>query len=317
MPTPEFARELALEAEGWVDDGVVTREQADRLRLRYAALLSQPGRYRATATVGARAPAGVLSEFLYGLAGILLGAAAIVVLVVGLDVGEATTPFLVTGLLLMAGGAGLRFATTKAPLADAVLAAGLVPLTVAAFPDGGEYVLPFTLGAPLALLFWRRDATFLPSLAVVAFSVAAAASFFKLFEGTAEVPWLLAQLALLGGIVASDRLLRHRDSALAAGLAVAAFALAFVMFLDETDLATSSEASELVLGVVMLVVLGVGVAIRHRGLVVGAAAVVGIDAIVFAFDVGGVLLGVGILVALAGVLVWQAETLKRYFATAS
>lgn len=315
MTSPEFARELVLEAEGWVEEGVVSREQADRLRARYAPLLSRPGRYAAHDRATDRATGGLLAEFLYALAGVLVGAATLVLIAVGLDMTDSPGLFAAAGGLLLAAGVLVHLRTARPLVADALLAAGLVPLTVASFPGGDDLFGALAMVAALALLLWRRDVTFLPSLAVVAFSVGAAATFFELFEQGENTAWFLAQASLLVGVVASDRLLRGADSALAASLAVGGVVFAFVLFLDEQAPALSSEGVELALGLLMLGVLAAGVALRHRGLAVGAAIVLGVDAIVFAFDVGGVLLGTGILLALAGLLVWQAEFLKGYLRT--
>ena len=311
MATPEFARELVLEAEGWVEEGVVSRAQADALRARYAPLLSQPGRYTPPDRHAERASGGLLAEFLYALAGVLVGAAAIVVIAVGLQMEDTLGLFSAAGGILIAAGVLVHLRADRPLVGDALLAAGLVPLTVASFPGGSDLYGALAMIAALALLLWRRDVTFLPSLAVVAFSIGAAATFFELFEQGENTAWFLAQAALLAGVVASDRMLRGADSGLAGALAVGGVAFSFVLFLDETASTLTSEGAELALGALMLAVLGVGVWLRHRGVAVGAAIVVGGDAVVFAFDVGGVLLGTGILLALAGVLVWQAEFLKR------
>lgn len=310
VASPEFARELVLEAEAWVEEGVVSRAQADALRSRYATVLSQPGRYVPTPRAGDRASGGLLAEFLYALAGVLVGAAALVVLVVGLAT-EEPAAFAIVGAALIAAGLIVHLRWERRLVGDALLAAGLVPLTMASFPGGDDLYGALAMVAAVALLLWRRDVTFLPSLAVVAFTIGAAATFFELFERGEDLAWFLAQTALLVGVVAGDRMLRGADSALAAALAVGAVAIPFTLLLDE-QASMTSELAEISLGGLMLGALAVGVWLRHRGVAVGSAIVLGGDAVVFAFDVGGVLLGTGILLALAGVLVWQAEFLKRY-----
>ena len=130
---------------------------------------------------------------------------------------------------------------------------------------------------------------------------------------SAGIVWPLAQLTLLAVVLALERAVHDEDRVAPAAVGVVALALGFLALLVDTLEVASSERAELALGGAMLAVLVAGLLLRHRGIVVGAAVALCVDAIVFAFDLGGFLTGTGILVALAAALAWQAENLRGYF----
>jgi hypothetical protein len=70
---------------------------------------------------------------------------------------------------------------------------------------------------------------------------------------------------------------------------------------------------ELLVGAFLGALTGMGVWLGVRGLVASAAAGLTIDAVVFAFDVGGALTAVFVLLALGSLLVWQGQGIRRYF----
>ncbi len=305
-----FRDRLAREVPDWVDEGVITSSQAQRLLDRYDRTPSR----RSTSS------ADWTSSLLYGTAAVLLGAAAIAFVFVGLDPGFKPPYLLGTGLSLAAAALAVAlWVPERDLLADALLAAGMAPMAISPIEGSltsGEaltYGLP-AIALPAVYLVWRREQPFLPTLAVVAFTVATGATVMELFSdaATGTNVWMAVQALLLAGLVGTDRWLRDRDAGAPVTLAVLALAASLIPFLFESVNISDSETLELVLGGILLAILTAGVLLRHRGVVLGAAIGVGIDAIVFAFDVGGVPLGTGLLVGLAALLIWQAEALKGW-----
>lgn len=299
MASPTFVSELQHESEAWAAEGLVTPEQAALVRARY----------------GAPEPAGegTTTSILYATAGVLLGAAALALVFVGFDSPDAPLHLALLGLALEAAGIALFvFVPARRLLADAVLVAGLVPLAAVSFPDGYDALAPLGAAAAAGLLAWRCDRGFVQVLGVVAFSVSAAGASFSLLERQGEMLWTGLQAALLVGLVARDRWI-GRDDVAAASISVLALGLSLIPFFGERFQGFDNEAIEVAIGVVALVVMGGGLALRHQGLVLGGATVLGIDAVVFAFDLGGVLTGTIVLVVLAALLVLQAEAIRRFF----
>lgn len=307
-----FRDRLAREVPGWVDDGLVSDAQAQRIL----------ERYEGEDTGGAIASGDWVSSLLYGTAAVLLGAAAIALVFVGIDPDPKAPPlFAIGGVMALAGLALHLVKPERDLLVDALLAAALAPLAVGTFdPDvstGGAVGFGVVAAAtPVAYLLWRRGQPFLPTLSVIGFTAAAGGTTFEVVANDADAAlvWMLIQAAFLAVLVGIDRVLRGEDAPTPIALGTLAMAGSVVPFLFETVDLSSSETGELILGGVLLAVLGAGVGLRHRGLVLGAAVGVGIDAIVFAFDVGGVALGTGLLVGLAALLIWQAESLRGWIA---
>lgn len=303
-----FRDRLAEEAPAWVDDGLVTEDQAEALLDRYEI------DDRARGDAGSQGWAGHL---LYGTAGALLGAAALAFVLVGLDPAEPRWPLLVTGLALLGIGVLLELTLpARSLLAQACLGAGLIPMAASVFDASFELGMWATMAAAAGLIVWQRGSRFVPTFAVVAYAVASGAGVFELVEDTARAAWIWSGLvAALGiGVVLVDRLMRETDGVAHVALAVAALAISVLpVFFESMDIDDSVNV-ELALGGVMALVLTGGIGLKHRGIVVGSAVVLTLDAIVFAFDVGGAFLGTGVLLALAGVMIWQAEMLKGYLA---
>lgn len=309
MTDPDLARGLLREIDAWEDEGLVSAETADALRARY-----REDAARSTPADGGTRGAGWSTAGLYGTAAVLLGAAAIALVMLGLDPAEPGLPLVAAaGLLAAAGAAVHRGVPGRTALGDAVLASSMAPATAAAFPGQGlDLAVPVALGLPVALLAWRPRTRFVAVLAAVAFSVTAGASAFHLFEtdGLQAAWWTGLMVVAVAGLVLQERLVLGEDRLTVVPVAVVGAAVSLVFLLaDPLDLG-SSEAVELALGALMAGVLAVGWLLRHRGLVAGAGTVLAVDAIVFAFDAGNVVTGVGLLLALAALLVWQAETVR-------
>lgn len=307
----DFADRLAREVPEWVEEGIVSEEQADRLLDRYEA---DAGSRSLAETLDA----GGFEPALYATAAVLLGAAAIAFVVVGLDPADAGAPLAGAGLVLAGLGAALHVVEPEADrVADVLLAASLAPLAAAALPFTDPAWAPrlAALAAPVGLLAWRHERAWVGQLAAVAFPVAAGGTAFSQYEyqDPSTASWFFAgvQSLFLAGLVARDRLVLDRDHAPTVALGVAGFAVAAGFFLEIVVDVGSSEQLEVALGGVMLVLILAGLAIAHRGLVAGAGAVLAGDAIVFAFDFGGTFGGTLLLLGLAVLLVWQAETIRQ------
>lgn len=306
----DFADRLAREVPSWVDEDIVDREQAQ-------AILE---RYELGPADTPEASASWARTLLYATSAVLLGAAGIALVFVGIDPDPVQPSLAAVGAGFLAAGLGLHVLQPERDLlVDALLAAALAPLAVATFDPSVStgntlaYGLP-SLGLSLAYLVTRREQPFLPTLAVLGFTASAGGTAFNALDGAADggLAWAAAQLVLLAALLGIDRGLRESEATTPVALAVLAFAGSLIPFLFETVELDSAESVELSLGAAMVAVLGLGVAVEHRGLLMGAAVALGVDAIAFAFTVGGVWLGIGVLVTLAVALIWQAEHLQDW-----
>ena len=302
LPAAEFEERLHALTHEWAAEGIVAPEQAERIRARHP--LVEAGH-------------GAVATLLYAAAGVLLGAAGIALIVVGGgDPDRAQVPFLLVSLALLGAGLAIRLLLRKPLLGDAFLVGALIPGVASGF-GSREAFTAWGLALATGLLVWRREG-FVPPLAAIAFTVGAASFSMQVLDGGSGsdrvefVAWTTFQVALLAGVVARDRFLARRDDAATAALAAAGLAASLIPFFSDTvDL--RSEGVEAALGACMLVVAGRGAGMRLRGVVLGAAVALAVDAIVFGFDVGGPFTGTLTLLAVAGLLIWQAELVKRYF----
>jgi uncharacterized membrane protein len=300
-----FRDRLQDEVPTWVDEGLVTRDQAEAILERYGAAPSDDK--------------GGVRALLYGTAAVLVGAAALALVFVGLDPAEPAPVLTGVGLALAVAGGGLHLAGRGlGRIADAVLGASLVPL--AAAPLEGELALASAavLAVPVAYLALRRSNRFVPALAVVAFTVAAGATAYDL-EGwvvttdeAAAAIWVAVQTALLAAVVAADQV-RGEVSPAPGALAVGGAAVSTVLYLED-GVGLSSIGIELTLGTALLAVMGAAILLQHRGAAVGAAVGLCVDAIVFAFDVDEIF-GTVLLLVLGGTVIWRAETLRGWLAS--
>ncbi|MDX1612321.1 MAG: hypothetical protein R3185_08120, partial [Candidatus Thermoplasmatota archaeon] len=169
-----FERRLRREAGAWVEDGVISSEQADAILDRHPIPRDDGEEGRGLDWAQA---------LLYGTAGILLGAAALALIMVGLEPQDPSPYLLFTGAGLFGLGLVLdRLPQVKDLMASAVLAGSLVPLTVSTFDTELYVAWVIALAAPAGLLVYKRAQPFVPSLSVIAFSVAAPAGAFSLYD---------------------------------------------------------------------------------------------------------------------------------------
>lgn len=276
-------------------------------------------RYEASSREPARAE-GWASSLLYGTASVLLGAAAIAFVLVGLEPASAETWLFGLGLGLAAfGGVAHLVFEDQALLGDAFLAAALFPLAAAVI-DASEVAKAWwfaaaTVALGAVYLGVRYRGPFLSVLSVIGVSVAlGAAAFTGSFitpEDDALVAWVLAQVGLLGAVMGVDRVRRVEPQAGPTACALVGLWISLILFFWEiVDLET--EAMLLAVGAILAGLLVGGSYASDRGLMMGAGGCLGIVAVWFAFAVGGILLGTGLLLALAALLIWQAEHLRGF-----
>ncbi len=304
------ARVALREARRWNQAGLIDDAALAQIEASYKPDASRSGDSR---SAGATA--------VYGLAGILLGAAALA-LVMLLDTTETAGSliWLGVGLAAAVGGAVLAF-IRQDDLSDAFFVAALIPLTAMSFPytaiaDGLAIV---SVLAPVALLATRLGRGLPPIAATAAYLVATGVAVNKLeltsFSG--ELIWASLATAWLVALAVINVVKRETLPNVALALAVVGLTPSYVMYLLEGFDPSFRGGIEIFLGIAMLAILMAGLAIRERGIVVGAAVVLAVDAIVFAFDVGGLALGLSVLIGTAiALLVLAATVLRRDPATA-
>lgn len=310
---PRDARLILREARAWRDRGLLTPE----------ALATLEAEYAPAASLAESERPGIGLAILHALAGVLLGAACIAVPVL-LDVTESWI-----GLWLLALGApvlvlGLALWRSKTPpgIVDALLVGSLVPLAVMGAPGDslGKWLAPLALLAAVAVTWLPRASPTVPVVGSVATYAATGilahqwfrepGFFFDEFSTTGDWAWLLLTLAQLAAtlVVGRTRGLGWRlpvSALLCVGLVVP-----FVLVLDSALPSQPSRVYELLVGLFELALVGVGLGLRERGLVLGGALVVAGDAIVFAFDIN-VLVGIAVLLAAAVGLIALATVLRR------
>ncbi len=268
------------------------------------------------------------ASVLYGLGGVLLGSAVFALLVLLQDNGAVSPQrmddvapwlFLAWGLLCAGGAVLLDRVARKPRLGDALHVAALVAVVASGFPQADRLPLGFVAVAfALAVAAYRRDRFMVPFLAVVAANVAVASILFGRVgrngsEDLAFTLWFLyAALQVVALAVASKRTAWPWPTFT---LAAATLLLAgtFVgWWSDNVEWRPFDGAIEVALALLMGAALAAGLWLREKGMVLAAALAIAIDSIVFAFDVGEIVGGLVALLAVAGLLIWQAGALRRY-----
>lgn len=268
------------------------------------------------------------SGVLYGLGGVLLGAAAFALLVLLEDNGVIanltdTAPWILLawGLTCLGGALLVDLIAHKPRLGDALHVAALVAVTASGFPRADDLPLGFLAMAFAAgVLAYRRTRFLVPFLAIVALNIAYASILFGRLarvtnEDTAFSFWFLwAALQLPFLVVASKKTTWPWPtfSLAAATLLLAGSFLGFYFDVVDEVFAGFDGDAEVFLAALMGLALAAGLILREKGMVLAAALVVAIDAIVFAFDVGEIIGGLVAILAVAGLLIWQAGSLRRY-----
>lgn len=321
-------RDVVLaELDKWRGEGLLSADQHATLRLRSLAdpaldAAAAPRELGASANGRTREDRGErgaqAANWLQLVGGLLLGA-ALVALVAFLNVAQDAAPGVMLAFGVIALGGGLALAilkgATRMGLADAALATGLVPLGVASVLGPAHTMPVYGLAAAalaVAALMVRRGQGPIAVLSSVTYALGTFGAIGpELFGGAVgdRSAWLAALIAY------SLLLLVYRRetwSGVAAGLLMLPHAFAFVNVLDAAGV-RDSRTEELMLGAYFGAWVATGVWLNVRGLVAGAAGGLTIVAVVFAYDLGGAGPALVLLLVLGGVLVWQAEFVRRYF----
>lgn len=309
----------ALElARQWTREGLMPAASLAALEARHAKgdLPDDPDRETFGASV------------LYALGGVLLGAAVFALLMLLTENGVLTPQssedvapwlFLAWGALCFGAALLLDRLARKPRLGDALHVAALVAVTASGVPNADDLPLGFLAAAfALAVAGYRRDRFMVPFLAIVALNVSVAVILFSRFgrfgeERVAFTLWFLyAILQVVGLAVASKRTTWPWPTftlAAATGLLAGTFV---GWWSDNVDWRPFDGTIEVVLALLMGATLAAGLWLREKGMVLAAALAVAIDSIVFAFDVGELVGGLVAILAVAGLLIWQAGSLRRY-----
>ncbi len=312
------ARTALRLAREWKDEGILPESSLTALEERYGA----------AAAKAETEPFG--TTILYGLGGILLGSAvlALFVLLLENDIisdrsSDEVAPWMFLAWGAVCGGAAFAFdkVLRKPAVGDAFHAAALVAVTAAAFPKADDWPLwLLSMAYGLAITAYRRTRFMVPLLGLVAFNVAAAAFVWGYLERrqTEEIAfgsWFAIAALQMVALAAVGRLRRQSWSGTALGLSTLLMAGTFLgYYFDAIDekVADFQGDAEIFLAALMGAAMAAGLALREKGMVVAAALVIAIDAIVFSFDVGEVIGGLVSILAVAGLLIWQAGNLRKY-----
>lgn len=299
------ARLVLAEARRWAERGLVSPTALEVLEREYGA----------QASADARDGPGIGLAILYVLAGVLLGAACVAVPVL-LHAGDPVAPWWLLGLGLAVLAVGIAAWRLRVPagIVDALLVGSLAPLTFMGLPNEGlgKVLSPVSLVAALAVTWLRRaspTAAVVGSIAVFASSGVVSHRLVGDWFDSQSSAWLwlalgLAQMAAT--LVVAPRSWRPA----AAALLCVGVVIPFVLGLDKALPSHNARFYELFVGAFELALLLVGLGLRERGLILGAAVVVAIDAIAYAFETN-VVLGIAVLLGVAVLLILLASTLKR------
>jgi peptidoglycan/LPS O-acetylase OafA/YrhL len=194
-------------------------------------------------------------------------------------------------------------------------------LTAASFPqaDDGVWGVGALLAGP-AILVYHRKRLLAPLLGPIAWMAGAGtlAMYFVHDVGTTnsdetiETVLVVAGFAYLALAVFLGRQWNAPWRHAVGFVATAAWAIALAVFSVDTVQLDFEGSAELVVGVALLAVLAAAVGLREKGAVIAAAVGVAIDAIAFAFDVGGEWAGFITIVAVAVALLTGAGYVKRF-----
>lgn len=269
------------------------------------------------------------ASVLYGLGGVLVGAAVFALLLLLSDRGVIANDrvndvapwlFLGWGALCACAAFALDLVARRPRLGDSFHVAALLAVTAASFPRAEGLPLAFlAIAFALAIGAYRRTRFLVPFLALVAVNVAYAGLLFGQYLGNTgeqgSVAWFAYALLQLPALVVAGRRTAWPWPTLATAgstlLVAGTFLYVFFDFVSERIDNFAGDA-EIYLALLMGVALAAGLATREKGMVLAAALVIAIDAIVFAFEVGEIIGGLVSILAVAGLLIWQAGALRRY-----
>lgn len=315
------ARDAALvlgEARRWAQRGLLSPAALEEVEREY-------GAQAASRSEGPTLPQAVL----FSLAGVLLAAACIAFTFLS-HLSEPSTAWTLAVCALAAAGIGaaLRLRFPGQPWGDALLVTGLVCAGFAMMPDDAAgrvlvwLALALALAAPWLAGVWSP----VPIAAVGVFTwglyratslfLGRGSFFFDQPNDLGVEVWVSIQALYTVGLVGL-RWARLRWWSSAAGAASIALVVPVALFTDQVVHPRADGVAELVVALPEFALLALGIGLRSRELVICPALVIAVDAIVFAFDVGGVGFGVVALLAVAGGLVALAGLMRRIPSTHS
>lgn len=294
---PREAQVILDQVRFWEAEGIITEEQAEALRERYRVAAETP-----ETTTGTHA--GVV--ILQALGGLLLGA-AVIAFTVFIDPGETVVAWILTTIGVPLLAAGLFVASRGNELGDIGTVAALVPLTfTAAMADDNALFFAVPILAPLMAAGMRIHAPYVPALCAIAFATGSGIAIGVI--GWDLATWLgLLVLATVGSVLPVTLRAKGAWHAATAFLVVAVAIAALITYFD-TGIDWGRGGAQLFIALFMGVALTAGVLLRHRGLILGAAIALAVDAVAFAFDVGGLVGGTLTLLIVAGALIAFAMT---------
>lgn len=311
--------------------GIIPHESLKRIEAECAAA-SDAG----TARVAAEGTDGgvTLSQTLHALGGALLAAAAIAAVLVLFPhhLYQEGQPQAWT-LAAMGGGATavgfvmLRMLRNE-DLADAFLVAGIACLTAMAMPSDevGRYLAPLGLVACLAIPLARRG-PMVAALASFGVALAGMRTFMLLLPESAAYSgnisdlglglWLTLSIVVLVAVAGGVWLMGQRWLGLALAAQAIAIVIPFVWFVEDVlDHGRSAffdeyGGTQILLAAFEGILVAFAIARRDAPLLVAASLVISVDAVVFAFDVGGLQYGVVSLLLVAAAVLGLATYMRR------
>jgi hypothetical protein len=276
-----------------------------------------------------------LSQVLHGLGGALLAAAALAAVFLWYP-GHTDAHWNLQawtlggfGVASAAVGLGLYFVTRNQDLADAFLIAGMACLAFMGMPssDAVRILSPLGALAAVAIPVVRRG-PMVAALSIPAFVLASFRTFqtnfaspgflFDNISDTGVFLWVLIAGAHAAAILVS-RFMGQDFLNLATGFVPPGLVVPFVWFISQVldrggAFFHRFGGTEILLAIPMAALLGIAVWKRSGALLVGSSLVLSVDAIVFAFDVGGIAFGVVSLLVVAGAILGLGTYLRKRWA---
>lgn len=300
------------ELDLWRAEGILDEDEHVMMRSRY---VPAPDAALHTPLTPTRAPPSTAAYATHLVGGLLLGASLIALVQFFVPIG-IWQPFSALGVGALCAAAAWVAETRRGELAAeagfaaALLAGASVPFYALSMPLAGL----LACGLALFVAVIRRGRTALAVLASVTFFVgaqhAARVDMLAPRPGASEGLYLLALVAF-GAL-----LLWHRREAWG-GRALSVHAIGIVLatfpFLDALGV-TDPGLAALGVGIVLGALFALALRLHVRVMVATTCAMLTLAAVSFAFLALGPALAAIVLLLLGAALVWQAETVKGYFA---
>ncbi len=259
----------------------------------------------------------------YAIGGVMLGAAtaALYGLLELNDVlqGDHSAWFFFLIFAVLFGG--IAVATRMAgqeELGDALAIATLVPTAILMGPrpiTDWLYFAPVVFSG--AILGWRHKAHLVPLLALGVMSVAIPIALFQTIGDQwslgdeASWAWLVVASLVLAGTIVWTRMQELKWEMEGLGATTLAAAIAWITVVTESIEPSFDGGYEVVIAIGLAVLIGLGVLLKERVIIFVSGIAMAIDAIVFAFDIGGPTTGLLVLLGMAAGLIAVATWMRR------